>query len=111
VAVRDVDCSMRVSQHPILGPVSGGRTVTIYFDGRPVRALEGEPIAAALLAAGVCTMRTTPRLGEPRGVFCAIGRCTDCLMTMDGTPNVRMCVTPVREGMRIETQHGEGGRP
>ncbi|MHB8947330.1 MAG: (2Fe-2S)-binding protein, partial [Bacillota bacterium] len=48
-----------------------------------------------------------PRTG-PRGLFCAIGRCTDCVMTVDGVPNVRTCVTPVREGLRVETQRGLG---
>jgi len=65
---------MRVSEHPILGPAPRARLVTIYCDGRPIQAVEGEPVAAALLAAGVHAMRTTPKRGEPRGVFCAIGR-------------------------------------
>ncbi len=45
---------------------------------------------------------------EPRGLFCAIGRCTDCVMTVDGVPNVRTCVTLVEGGMSIETQRGLG---
>jgi predicted molibdopterin-dependent oxidoreductase YjgC len=52
--------------------------------------------------------RKTPKYGTPRGVFCAIGRCTDCIMTVDGTPNVRTCVTPVKDGMIVETQEGHG---
>lgn len=82
--------------------------MTIYCDGRPIQAVEGEPVAAALLAAGVYAMRTTVKRGEPRGVFCAIGRCTDCVMTVDGIPNVRTCITPVREGMKVATQRGVG---
>ena len=46
--------------------------------------------------------------GYPRGIFCGIGRCTDCVMTVDGQPNVRTCVTPVRAGMKVETQQGLG---
>lgn len=77
-----------------------------------VEAIEGEPIAAALLAAGKMVFRYTHKLREARGVFCAIGRCTDCMMIVDGTPNVRTCVTPAKDGMRIETQHGRGtGNP
>ncbi len=98
----------RIVDHPILGPAPERRLVTIYHDGRPVRAYEGEPVAAALEAMGIHTLRTTARRGEPRGLFCAIGRCTDCVMTVDGVPNVRTCVTPAREGMRVETQRGLG---
>ena len=62
----------------------------------------------ALMAAGKMVLRYTVKYHEPRGVFCAIGQCTDCMMMVDGVPNVRTCVTPVRAGMRIETQHGLG---
>ena len=67
-------------------------------------AEEGEPVAAALWANGVRVLRWSEKRGEPRGVFCALGRCTDCVMTVDGQPNVRTCVTPVVAGMRIERQ-------
>ena len=93
---------LRVRQHPILGDAPPARRVTIWVDGEPVEAVEGEPIAAALLAAGRHVFRHTPRRGEPRGVFCGIGRCTDCVMTVDGVPNVRTCVTPVKDGMIVE---------
>ena len=66
------------------------------------------PIAAALLASGVRVFRKTAKKGYPRGVFCGIGRCTDCVMTVDGKPNVRTCVTPVRAGMKVETHNGLG---
>jgi aerobic-type carbon monoxide dehydrogenase small subunit (CoxS/CutS family) len=46
--------------------------------------------------------------GSPRQMFCGIGRCTDCVMTVDGIPGVRTCVTEVREGMRVERQRGSG---
>jgi predicted molibdopterin-dependent oxidoreductase YjgC len=85
-----------------------GRQVTLTVDGQSVAAEEGEPIAAALWAAGLRLLRWSPKRGEPRGVFCAIGRCTDCVMTVDGQPNVRTCVTPVREGMALQRQRPEG---
>ena len=103
---------MRVEKHPVLGDREVGRLVAVRVDGREIVAVEGEPIAAALLAQGIRVMRKTPRFGEPRGIFCGIGRCTDCIMTVDGVPNVRTCVTPVREGMVItsnlqeEIKHG-----
>ena len=101
----------RINDHPILGPRSPGRKVIIYLDGRPLEAEEGEPIAAALWANGVRVLRWTEKRADPRGIFCGLGRCTDCVMTVDGRPNVRTCVTPVRNGMRIERQGkpGEGG--
>ncbi|MGI6484798.1 MAG: (2Fe-2S)-binding protein [Tepidanaerobacteraceae bacterium] len=99
---------MRILQHPILGNIKPRNKVNIIVDGRPIEALEGEPIAAALLAAGIYTFRYTSKLKEPRGIFCSIGRCTDCAMTVNGVPNVRTCVTNVEEGMVIETQEGLG---
>jgi predicted molibdopterin-dependent oxidoreductase YjgC len=99
---------LRIPHHPVLGESAGGRRVTIQVDGQSMEALEGEPIAAALLAAGKVVFRYTRKRGEPRGVFCAIGRCTDCMMVVDGVPNVRTCVTPVEAGMVIRTQHGLG---
>lgn len=98
----------RVMDHPILGPAPEARIILIEVDGRPVKAVEGEPIAAALIAAGFSSFRNTPARHEPRGVFCAIGRCTDCVMTVDGIPNIRTCITPAKEGMRITTQRGLG---
>lgn len=101
-----MDDSMRVKHHPILGDAAPARTVTIYFDGQPIKAMEGEPIAAALISAGRRSFRTTQKEHKPRGIFCAIGRCTDCMMIVDGKPNTRTCVTLVQDGMKVETQHG-----
>lgn len=99
---------VRVFDHPILGRPVDSPSVSFTLDGQPVEGRAGEPIAAALLAAGVGVFRYTRKRREPRGVFCAIGRCTDCMMTVDGTSNVRTCITPVREGMKVQTQHGYG---
>ncbi len=102
---------MRITNHPLLEPQPATGWVLIEVDGRPIKAREGEPIAAALLANGIRVCRTTRRRGEPRGVFCGIGRCTDCVMTVDGIPNVRTCVTPVKPGMKVCTQRGLGQWP
>ncbi len=96
----------RIEEHPILGTFKKGREVEFTFDGRTVKGFEGEPIAMALKAAGVMIHRYTTNRNEPRGLFCAIGRCTDCVMVVDGRPNVRTCVTPLKEGMKVETQYG-----
>jgi len=100
--------SLRVIDHPILGKLVKKKQISIYLDGKKILAYEGEPIAAALTAAGIKVFRFTPNKGEPRGMFCAIGRCTDCAMIVNGQPNVRTCVTIVKEGMKIKTQKGLG---
>lgn len=96
----------RISEHPILGVIEKGREVFFTYDGQTISGFEGEPIAAALKAAGVMTHRYTKNQHKPRGIFCAIGRCTDCVMVVDGKPNVRTCVTPLKEGMVVQTQDG-----
>jgi predicted molibdopterin-dependent oxidoreductase YjgC len=88
--------------------VERGRALGLFVDGAEVRAYEGESIAAALFASGHRFTRWTARTGEPRGYFCGMGVCQDCLVTVDGLPNVRACVTPVRDGMRVESQRGLG---
>jgi len=102
-----IKMKMRIKKHPVLEEDSEP-DITIFFDGRALAAKRGEPVAAALLAAGVRVFRETAKQGLPRGVFCGIGRCTDCVMVVDGEPNVRTCVTPAREGMKVETQRGLG---
>ena len=98
----------RILDHPILGKDRRDTRVTITVDGTDVPAMSGETIAAALLAAGIRVNRHTQKLHEPRGLFCAIGQCTDCVMVVNGIPNVKTCVTPVSDGMRVETQYGLG---
>lgn len=98
----------RIVDHPILGPPPEAEMVRFTFDGETIAARTGEPIAAALLAAGIRVFRTMPRNGDPRGGYCMIGRCADCAVVVDGAPNTPACVTPVREGMRVESQRGLG---
>lgn len=100
---------MRISNHPILPPQEQTETITLWVDGEPVEARSGEPIAAALYAAGIRTARFTPGRNEPRGFYCGIGQCTDCVMEVNGVPNVRTCVTPAADRMQIRTQGGPGG--
>ena len=97
---------MWIENDPILGTYQKGPLVTFTLDGKEMKGYEGEPIAAALRAAGVMTHRHTSKLDMPRGIFCAIGRCTDCVMIVDGKPNIRTCVTPLQEGMKVQTQYG-----
>lgn len=101
----------RMKEHPILGSFEKGEKITFTYDGKELTGYEGEPIAAALKAAGVMVHRYTQKQHKPRGIFCAIGRCTDCVMIVDGQPNVRTCVTPLKAGMNIETQYGVTRKP
>ncbi len=81
----------------------GGDTVAVMVDGQAVDAFPGETVATVLLALGRQTFRHTDRLHSPRGLFCGMGVCFDCLVTIDGQPNVRACMTPVQAGMVVET--------
>ena len=81
--------------------VRRGRPVRLFVDGREIAAFAGETIATALLAAGIRAMRETGREQAPRGLFCGMGVCFECLVSVDGRPNVRACVTPVVDGMRV----------
>lgn len=81
--------------------VTRGEPVTFTFDGVPVDAFAGETIGAALLAGGRRALRSAPRTRAPRGLFCVMGVCFDCVVWVDGTPGVRSCVTPVRAGLRV----------
>jgi hypothetical protein len=98
----------RITAHPILGDLPPVPLVEFTFDGATVSGREGEPIAAALFAAGYRVLRTMPRFGDARGGYCMIGRCADCLIVVDGVPNVPACRTPVSAGQAVRTQHGLG---
>jgi predicted molibdopterin-dependent oxidoreductase YjgC len=97
---------MRIERHPLIDDYEKGESVSFFFDGREVKGSKGEPVAAALKALGIQIHRYTVKRHEPRGIFCAIGRCTDCVMVVDDMPNVRTCTTPLVAGMRVETQDG-----
>ena len=98
---------MRIEEHPIL-EFKRGEKIVFTFNGDEVEGYNGETIAAALHAAGVKELAKSPLLHRPRGLFCAIGNCSSCLMVVDGEPNIRVCVTKVKQGMNIETQVGKG---
>ncbi|OAR23372.1 proline dehydrogenase [Streptomyces sp. ERV7] len=85
-----------------------GPAFALTFDGRTLTALPGQSIAAALWAAGILSWRTTRAGGEPRGAFCGIGACYDCLATVNGRPNQRACLVAARPGDVITTQEGTG---
>ncbi|MPY56853.1 (2Fe-2S)-binding protein [Streptomyces spongiae] len=85
-----------------------GPAFAVTLDGREIAALPGQTVATALWAAGVTSWRTTRGEGRPRGIFCGIGVCFDCLVTVNDRPNQRACLIPVRPGDAIRTQEGTG---
>jgi len=100
----------RLWEHPIL-EFERGAEAEFLFEGKRIRAYEGESVAAALVASGVTTLAWSCKRSRPRGFFCGIGKCSSCLMTVDGIPNVRTCITPVRSGMVVERQRPLGELP
>jgi predicted molibdopterin-dependent oxidoreductase YjgC len=88
--------------------VRRGRAISARFNGQPLTAYEGESVAAALMASGQIVFRRTQQGHSPRGLFCGMGICYDCLVVIDGQPGRRACMTEVSDGMRIELQEGWG---
>lgn len=98
---------MRIENHPIL-EFKRGEKLKFIFNGNELEGYEGETIAAALHAAGVKVLGNSLFKHRPRGFYCAIGNCSSCNMIVDGEPNVRTCITELKDGMVVETQHGKG---
>ena len=78
---------------------------TIYFDGQPTAAYPGDTVASALYRAGQRIFSRSFKYHRPRGLLCGAGRCPNCLVNVDGTPNVRACTEPVRAGMQVRHQN------
>lgn len=98
----------RINEHPVLVFNNRRKELTFYFEGKKMKGFAGETIAAALIANGVKVFRYTEKHKRARGFFCAVGKCSSCLMMVDGKPNTMICVEPLREGIRVERQHGRG---
>ena len=82
-------------------------SLTIFIDGTATPARHGDTVAAAMLGSGHVACRTTAVSGAPRGPYCLMGVCFDCLVKIDGDANRQACMTTVQDGMRIETQRGK----
>jgi predicted molibdopterin-dependent oxidoreductase YjgC len=85
-----------------------GRQITIHVDGRPIAAYSGETLFAVLCAEGIIALRPAHRSSAEtaRGGFCGMGVCQECRVTVDGMPDRRACMTPVREGMEVVVDAG-----
>ena len=92
--------------------IKPGAGVTLFVDGEPVQARRVQTVATALLAQGRRVLRHTRNGGNPRGLFCAMGVCFDCVMTIDGLQGTRACMTRVEDGMQVRTPtRFEGSEP
>lgn len=85
---------------------AGRAPVRVTVDGGEILCRHGDSVAAALFASGHADCRDTAVNEVPRGPYCLMGVCYDCLVTIDGQPNRQACMTLVREGMKIERQRG-----
>jgi 2Fe-2S iron-sulfur cluster protein len=90
-------------------PDSRPATIAVDVEGRTVMVPEGASAAAAVLLAGLPSLRTTAVSGGERLPYCLMGVCFDCLAEIDAVPNRQSCMTPARPGMRIRRQHGARG--
>ena len=92
--------------------MSEGRDAfTITFDGDPVAVVAGQTIAAALIASGRSSWRSTRGAGEPRGLFCGIGACFDCLVTINRSRSARACLVTASPGDVVISEGGDHGEP
>lgn len=91
---------MHIENHPVFGN-RRLKPVTIYFEGRPLKAYQNQSIAAALMANDEKKLGLSRKNVQARGLFCARGRCCSCYMTVNGEEHVRSCMTQVEEGMKI----------
>ncbi|NLD26001.1 MAG: (2Fe-2S)-binding protein [Acholeplasmataceae bacterium] len=98
---------MRIKKHPILN-FEGRKELHFTFNNEPLIGYEGDTVASALVASGIKIFSQSPHLQRPRGLYCAIGNCSSCQMIVDGIPNVKTCITILKEGMRVETQKDRG---
>lgn len=98
---------MRIEEHPIID-FKRGEKISFNFNGKTIEAYKGETIAAALYSAGVKVLGHSLLKNRPRGLYCAIGNCSSCLMIVNRVPNVRICITKVEEGMWVKSQVGRG---
>jgi len=87
----------------MLPAIQRGERVHLIVDGKPIEAYKGETVAAAMLAAGIRTFQKSHKHHQPRSLYCGMGICYECLVTINGVHAQRACITPVEEGMQVET--------
>lgn len=93
----------RIVDHPVLGHLEDQEMITFTFDGKKYTGCTGDTIASALLVNGIRKLRVHEESGAPRGIYCNIGHCFECRLTVDHKPGIRACMTELKEGMMIES--------
>jgi sarcosine oxidase subunit alpha len=96
--------SERLPAHPAQR-IDRTRSVSFTFAGRMYVGLDGDTVASALYAAGVRIFSRSFKYHRPRGLLCCRGHCPNCLVNVDGIPNVRSCIEPLRQGQKVSPQH------
>lgn len=85
---------------------TGRPAISLLYEDHAIPAFEGDSVAAALLAVGIASLRDTPASGAPRGPYCMMGVCFDCLVEIDGVANRQACLTAAADGMVVRRQRG-----
>ena len=85
--------------------IDRNETLEFQFDGKRINAFIGDTVASALHAAGVSILSRSFKYHRPRGLLCGAGRCPNCLVNVDGVPNVRACTQQVRPDMKVQHQN------
>lgn len=98
---------MRIINHPILS-FPKRKKIEFIFEDKLVFGYEGDTVASALHALGITTLSRSIKDKRARGFYCAIGNCASCNMIVDDMPNVRTCITPLKEGMVVKRQENKG---
>ncbi|SES19260.1 (2Fe-2S)-binding protein [Psychrobacillus sp. OK032] len=93
----------RIINHPVLDKIDETNVISFTFNNTELRGLKNESLAAALLANGIRTLRVHEESGTPRGIYCNIGHCFECRVTVDGQQGVRACLTPLKEGINVSS--------
>lgn len=85
-----------------IGSIKRKDKVTLSVNGKKIAAYKGETLLAALLATGYKKLKRSPINHDPRGALCGMGVCFECIVTVNGIPNTRSCMTEVENDMEIE---------
>src|SRR5690625_4423365 len=96
--------SKRIVNHPVLDKLQTKEKIAFIFDGKELYGYENDTIASALLANGIRTLRYHEASGTPRGIYCNIGHCFECRVTVNGVSNLRACLTPIQQNMVVESE-------
>ena len=83
--------------------VNRGKAIEVFINGEKIIAYEGELVSTVLQAEGISVFNHKHKTGKPSGIYCAMGVCYECLVSVDNVPNIRACQTLIRDRMVIQT--------